>query len=188
MFSQDDDSQQGLVLGVVFGLIALVIALVIGLGIYQAGQAGQAAQDPVLAKVIAIVNAPEPAPVAAVVPADTAGAAEAALDAASVKVENGVVKFYFASGKAELAAGASEALADVIKGAQAGRKLVISGFHDATGNPAKNAELAKQRAFAVRDALKAAGIPETKIELKNPEQLTATGSDAEARRVEVALQ
>lgn len=192
MFSQEDDGQQGLVLGVVFGLVALVIALVIGVGIYQVGQAGQAAQagvtkDPVLAQVIAIVNAPEPVPVPAGVPADTAGAAEAALDAASVKVENGVVKFYFASGKAELAAGAGEAMADVIKGAQAGRKLVISGFHDATGNPAKNAELAKQRAFAVRDALEAAGIPETNIELKKPEQLSATGSEAEARRVEVAL-
>lgn len=185
MSSQDDDSQQGLVLGIVFGLIALVISLVIGVGIYQAGQP---AQDPILAKVIAIVNAPEAVPVAVVMPADTAGAAEAARDAASVKVENGVVKFYFASGKAELAAGASEALADVIKGAQAGRKLVISGFHDATGNPAKNAELAKQRGFAVRDALKAAGIPEAKIEMKKPEQLTATGSDAVARRVEVALQ
>lgn len=191
MFSQDDDSQQGLVLGVVFSLIALVIALVIGVGIYQtnqanqtgqAGQSGQSDQDTVLAKVIAIVNAAEAAPV------DMAGAAEAALDAASVKVENGVVKFYFASGKAELAAGASEALADVIKGAQGGRKLVISGFHDATGNPAKNAELAKLRAVAVRDALKAAGIPEAKIELKKPEQLTTAGSDAEARRVEVALQ
>ena len=188
MSSQEDDSQQGLVLGIVFGLIALVISLVIGVGIYQAGQP---AEDPVLAKVIAIVNAPEVLPAAAAVaalPPDTAGAAEAARDAASIKVENGVVKFYFASGKAGLAAGASEALADVIKGAQSGRKLVISGFHDATGAPAKNAELAKQRGSAVRDALKAAGIPEAKIEMKKPEQLTATGNDAEARRVEVALQ
>ena len=187
MFSQDDDSQQGLVLGLVFGLIAMVVALVIGVGIYQAGQP---TGDPVLAKVIAIVNAPEPVPlpVEAAVATDSAGAAQAALDAASVKVENGVVRFYFASGKAELAAGAGEALTDVIKGAQAGRKLVISGFHDATGNPAKNAELARQRAFAVRDALKAGGVPETRIELKKPEQLTTTGSDAEARRVEVSLQ
>jgi hypothetical protein len=39
-----------------------------------------------------------------------------AADGASVRVENGVVKFYFASGKADLAAGANEALADVVKG------------------------------------------------------------------------
>ncbi len=98
------------------------------------------------------------------------------------------MKFYFASGKAELAAGAGDALADVVKGARAGRKLLISGFHDATGDAARNAELAKQRALAVRDALKAAGVAEQQIELKKPEQMAASGSNAEARRVEVSIQ
>ena len=64
---------------------------------------------------------------------------------------------------------------------------MISGYHDATGDPAQNAELAKQRAIAVRDALKAAGVPEDKIELKKPEQINA-GDAAEARRVEVTVQ
>ena len=36
-------------------------------------------------------------------------------DAASWKVDNGVVKFYFASAKADLAADADKALADVVK-------------------------------------------------------------------------
>jgi K(+)-stimulated pyrophosphate-energized sodium pump len=40
----------------------------------------------------------------------------------------------------------------------------------------------------VRDALKAAGVAEDKIELKKPELSTGTGGPAEARRVEVALQ
>jgi hypothetical protein len=40
----------------------------------------------------------------------------------------------------------------------------------------------------VRDALKAAGVPEGKIELKKPEVLTGSGDNAEARRVEVVLQ
>ena len=48
-------------------------------------------------------------------------------------------------------------------------------------------ELAKQRAFAVREAIKAAGVAEDKIELKKPETLTASGGNAGARRVEVAL-
>lgn len=197
MSSQDDDGQQGLVLAVVFSLIGLVIALVIGVAIYQAGQFRQGGQvgdavestkDPVLAQVIAIVNAPEPEPAALTMPADMAGAAQAALDAASVKVENGTVKFYFASGKTDLAGGASDALSDLIKGAKTGRKLVISGFHDATGGAAKNAELAKLRAMAVRDALKTAGVAEQQIELKKPEQMAGSGSNAEARRVEVSLQ
>jgi len=115
-------------------------------------------------------------------------AAVAMADAASFKVENGVVKFYFASGKADLATGAESALADVAKGVAAGKKAVVSGYTDATGDPAKNEELAKQRAMAVSAALKAAGIADDKVELKKPEAVTGTGGNAEARRVEVALQ
>ena len=181
MSQQDDDGQQGLVLWVVFGLVALVIALVVGVSVYQRGKMNAAPKTAVAAAAAAPI-----APVAsAAVPAADVGHNA---DAASVKVENGVVKFYFASGKAELAAGANEALADAIKAAKAGKKLVISGYHDATGGAAINAEVAKKRAFAVRDALKAAGVAEGNIELKKPEELKASGSNAEARRVEVALQ
>ena len=179
MFSQDDDSQQGFVLALLFGIVALVIAAVIGVAIYQRGKATKPADAGVAA--VGAVPATSPA-------LGATGATKSAMDAASVKVENGVVKFYFASGKSDLASGAPDALADVVKGAKAGRKLVISGFHDATGSAVANAELAKQRAFAVRDALKAAGVDEAGMELKKPEQMTASGSDAEARRVEVAMQ
>ena len=187
MFSQDDDGQQGLVLTVLFGLIALVIGLVVGVGIYKSNQSpapvnAASAKAPAAKAAAAVPEAVSASPI------DAASAAQAASDAASIKVENGVVKFYFASGKADLAAGAGDALLDVIKEAKAGRKLVISGFHDATGDASKNAELARQRALAVRDALKAAGVTEQQIELKKPEQMTATGSNAEARRVEVNLQ
>ena len=116
-----------------------------------------------------------------------AAAAQAAADAASIKVDGQVVKFYFASAKSDLPNGAAAALASVIKGVADGKRAVVSGYHDASGDPAKNAELAKQRAFAVRDALKAAGVAEDKIELKKPEQINA-GDAADARRVEVTLQ
>ena len=152
-----DDDSTGVVLGVVFGVIALVIALVIGVSQYS-------------------VNswAAKPATVAAA-------------DGASVKVEGGGVKFYFASGKADVAAGGKEALAEVVKAVAAGKSVVISGFHDASGDPALNAELAKQRAMGVRDALIALGVAQDKVELKKPEQTLATGADSEARRVEVAV-
>ena len=171
MFSQDDDNQ-GLVLGVVFALIALVIALVIGVGIYKGNR-----------------FAPAPAGVAAVpvVPAAVAGPLVNS-DAASVIVENGVVKFYFASGKSALAAGGAEALGQVVREVATGKKAVVSGFHDATGSAAANAELARQRAQAVRDALQSLGVPADRIELKKPEQMQGAGSNAEARRVEVAVQ
>ena len=175
--SSDDDSQQRFALGFLFALIALVISAVVGTVVVKR-VGGSAHSKP------AVAAAAGAAPAA---PAADAAAPAAADDAASVRVENGVVKFYFATAKAELAAGANEALADVVKGVAEGKKAVVSGFHDATGDAALNAELAKQRAFAVRDALQALGVAEDKIELKKPEETTATGSNAEARRVEVTL-
>lgn len=182
MFSQED-SHQRVALVVIFGVVALVVATVVGSSVYRQRSAS--------VKTAPAASSAAPAVAAPAVNKAPSGtrqnAAQTASDAASVKVENGVVKFYFASGKADLAAGAGEALADVVKGAKAGRKLVISGFHDATGDAAKNAALARQRAEAVRDALKTAGVSPEQIELKKPEQM-AGGSDAEARRVEINLQ
>ena len=164
--SSDDDSQQRFALGFLFALIALVVTTVVGAVVYYRGAA--------------------PAPAVAAAPA-LAAPAPVADDAASVRVEDGVVKFFFASGKADLAAGANDALADIVKGVAEGKKAVVSGFHDATGDAAQNAELAKNRALAVREALKALGVAEDRIELKKPEETQASGSNAEARRVEVAL-
>ena len=127
------------------------------------------------------------APAAHAAPVATAPVAAAA-DGASILVEGGVVKFFFATAKADVADGAAAALADVAKGVADGKTAVVSGYTDASGDPEKNAELAKQRAFAVRDALKAAGVAEEKIELKKPETSTAGGDAAAARRVEVVLQ
>jgi len=198
MFSQDDDGQQGLVLALVLGLLVFVITLVIGISLYRLHRASPSGPPPVsvTAAVPAVptptASAPAPAPAPALPEVSQAilasQASQAAADAATVKVEQGVVRFYFASGSADLAAGAVDAMSDLIKAAKGGRSLVISGFHDATGDPAKNAALARQRAVAVRDALKAAGVPERQIELKKPEQLAPGGSDAEARRVEISLQ
>lgn len=177
--SSDNDSQERFALGFLFILIALIISTAVGTVVVKRLGAAKSAKAAPAATALAS-NAP------AAPAADTAATAAAA-DAASVRVENGVVKFYFASAKADLAAGANEALADVVKGVAEGKKAVVSGFHDATGDAAANAELAKQRAYAVRDALKGLGVAEDKIELKKPEETTASGNNAEARRVEVAL-
>ena len=166
MSSSDDDSQQRFALGFLFALIALVVSVVVGSVVVQ--RIGASGGAPAAAS---------SAPAAAVVVEEEA----------FVRVENGVVKFYFATAKADLAPGANEALADVVKGVAEGKKAVVSGFHDATGDAALNAELAKQRALAVRDALRGLGVAEDKIELKKPEETTASGSNAEARRVEVVL-
>lgn len=179
MSSQDNDQDIRVVAAVLISAILLAVGLAVGVGIHKArGGAG----DKPAAPAVALEAAP------AVPAAAPAAAAAPVGDDASVVVDNGVVKFYFASGKAELASGALEALSEAVTAAKAGKKLVISGFHDTTGDPAKNAELAKQRAFAVRDALKGAGVDEASLELKKPEETAGgAGSNAEARRVEVMI-
>jgi len=175
-------------------IINIVALLIVPLVVkFHGGDAAAAVphkvETPPAATAPAASSAPAAAqPSASATPAAAvASGAVAAAEAAAVKVENGVVKFYFESGKAEVAPNAKEALADVIKAVQSGSVLLVSGYHDASGDPAKNAELAKQRAMAVGDALKAAGAPADKIELAKPEQTQADGPASEARRVEVKV-
>lgn len=174
--TSDDDSQQRFALGFLFAIIALVVSAVVGTVVVQRGIARPAAAP-----------ATAPAPAAEVVaPAGTLDIA--GNDVARVVVDGSVVKFYFASGRADLTPDAAPALADVVRAVkESDRRVVVSGFHDATGDAAANAELAKQRAQAVRDALVAAGAPEDRIELRKPELTQGDGNAAEARRVEVTL-
>lgn len=176
MSSQDNDQDTRAVAVVLISAILLAIGLAVGTGI----QKSRAGAGPSAAAT------PAPAAEASAAPAAPVGAA-ADDDDASIVVENGVVKFYFASGKADLAPGAAEALSDAVAAAKAGKKLVLSGFHDATGNPAMNAELAKKRALVLRDALVVVGVAESSIVMSKPEQTTGSGDDAQARRVEVEI-
>jgi outer membrane protein OmpA-like peptidoglycan-associated protein len=179
MSSQDDDNT-GLALGIIFSVVALVVSSVIGMAIYQKSKAVKTAPA------IAAVEAPAAMPAAPAADA-AATAALIASGAAAVVVENGVVKFYFASGKSELAEGGPKALTDIIAGVQGGKKAIVSGYVDNTGNAEQNKEIAKKRAFVVRDLLKVSGVADDKIELKKPEDIQA-GVGPQARRVEVTLQ
>ena len=159
---QEDDDNQNLVLGILFGIIALVIGLVIGLASYVSGQAKVAAPAPVAA-----VEAPEIA-----------------------EVGEPLIKLYFDSGKAELPANAAEEVAKVVAKLQEepAKLVLISGYHDETGGAAVNAEVAKARALAVKDALIGAGVPADKVNLRKPAITLGGGDAAEARRVEVRVQ
>jgi outer membrane protein OmpA-like peptidoglycan-associated protein len=100
-----------------------------------------------------------------------------------------MARLYFELGKAELPADALTQLAPLISAARDSKsaRWVISGFHDASGDAAANAELAKQRAFAVRDLLVTAGVSAQAVELSKP-AVTMGGADPrEARRVDVTL-
>jgi len=125
-------------------------------------------------------------------PTSPAGApqasAPAAMAPATVVVVTFPAKVYFDSGSASVGADAGKtvsATADAIK--KDNLKVAVTGYTDKTGDTAKNEELAKNRAGAVRDALKAAGVPEANIEMKPPMfvEVGGTITDAEARRVEI---
>lgn len=164
----DDDSQQNFILAFVLGLIALVILLVISIAIYTRGHKARMAPETMVAVVTETV--------AVVIP-----------EGASIHVQGETVNFYFATGSDDLAPGAARALAVVIQGVEGGRKAVVSGFHDSTGDGGLNAQLAQRRAERVRDVLVGLGVPAGRIELRKPAVTTGSGSDAQARRVEVRL-
>lgn len=123
-----------------------------------------------------------PAPPAAVAPATSMPAAA---------FTGFPAKIYFDSGSATVAPDSTSvinAAADAIK--KDNLKVMVTGYTDKTGDAAKNEELAKNRAAAVRDALKAAGVAEADIDMKPPlfVEVGAATDSAEARRVEINKQ
>lgn len=150
----------------------------------SAASEASAVSEPVAVEASA-VSAPALDASAASAPAADAAAA----DNARVVFENGVAKFFFATGKNDVAAGAETVVADVIAAGKEGKKLVVSGFADSTGNAAQNEELSKQRAQAVKAFFEAQGVSADNIELRKPESTTgAVGNDVEGRRVEVKIE
>lgn len=143
-------------------------------------QAAASAVQAAPAPMIVVPNTPTiaSAPVAPS-PADTILAKENAIQAESkVVAENGMVRFYFATGKADVTANTLESLKDTVEGAKAGKKVVILSY----SNVESNERLARDRALAVRSVLLAAGIPDSSIEVSNP-----TAENGDSRRVEVVL-
>ncbi len=187
MFSQDDEGPQRValtVVGLVVGAMVLSV-LVFAMRVPAASRAPAPAADVAMPSIPAVTPTP---PATGDTPAQqSAPSMQSQADAASVKVERDVVKFYFASGRSDLAAGAADALVGLVRAAGRNGKFVVSGFHDASGDPALNAELAKRRALSVRDALIGLGVAEQQIELRKPESIAAAATDPEARRVEITL-
>jgi len=94
----------------------------------------------------------------------------------------------FATGKATLDAEALRLLRGFAPAMKAGPNPIdVTGFADRTGNHAANVELAKPRAEAVRDVLLTEGIPADRVHLKPPRDVTGSGSDEQARRVELVV-
>ena len=189
MFFQDDDNYVPIV-GVVFSVLLATIAVVVGVAIAgkddapQPATATAAIAAPSTAKATGLSGA---VAMPAVVPQPATPVAATAADAAHVVIQGNDYKFYFASGKSDLATNADTALQQIAAALKAGHTATISGFHDETGSAALNAALAKRRAEAVRNGLTALGAPSDRMELKKPEAITSGASPADARRVEVVV-
>ena len=117
----------------------------------------------------------------------------AAVPAAQVEIApvgEALAKVYFAVGQATLneadKAVVGKTLAALAANSQA--IVLLSGFHDPSGDPARNAQLAKERAVAVRDALVAGGVAAERVKFRKPESTLGGGSDEEGRRVEIRVQ
>jgi outer membrane protein OmpA-like peptidoglycan-associated protein len=123
----------------------------------------------------------EPAPAPAPLPAPVVEPAPAAV----LPLAN----YYFDVDKFELPVAREGSLEAVIEYLKANPTAVasVSGYHDPTGDKAHNEELSKKRAQAVKDAMVAAGVPDTQIDMVKPIETTGSGDLAEARRVEVAI-
>jgi K(+)-stimulated pyrophosphate-energized sodium pump len=158
----------------IINIVALLMVPIMGSGSHTDKPVAAAA-----APVLAVA-----APAAAVSAA--APTAPVAAPASAVKVEP--VSVYFDVNKITPPEGAPKALDKLVDHARSGpnTKLGISGFADKTGDADKNAQLAKERAMAVKNVLISAGVAEDRIMLQKPSDITADKKDdRESRRVDV---
>jgi K(+)-stimulated pyrophosphate-energized sodium pump len=163
--------------------VAIVLALLLALLWFAGyGPGGKACAVPMAAMAPAAAVAPAPAAAPAVRPEI---AAVAALPAAP-PAEN----VYFAVNSFAVPAdfeGKLVSIASYVK-ANPGASVVLSGYHDPTGNKAANEELALNRAKAVRTLLMdKMGLAKERVVMAKPVETTGGGNDQEARRVEVSV-
>lgn len=101
-----------------------------------------------------------------------------------------VLRVFFDTGKTEVDSAFAEKSKSLVEFMNANRDVtaVISGFNDPTGDAARNAELSKERAEAVKAALESAGLAPERAVLEKPAETTDTSaSNAASRRVDVML-
>jgi outer membrane protein OmpA-like peptidoglycan-associated protein len=161
--------------GAIVLAILLLLLWLLGRGPSTAGCCGPAGGVPPPAVAPApVLPAPPPAPAAVVAPAPAAVP---------------LAKVYFSVDQFAPPADVNLTLKPIVEylNANPGTQALISGFHDPTGNREANLELAKNRAKAIREELKGAGIAEERAILEKPQETTGSGTDPEARRVEVSI-
>lgn len=107
-----------------------------------------------------------------------------------VAVGEPLAKVYFAVGEARLNDADQAVVGKTLAALAANPRAIVllSGFHDPSGDATRNAQLAKDRATAVRDALVTGGVAADRVKFRKPESTLGSGSPEEGRRVEIRVQ
>lgn len=117
---------------------------------------------------------------------DSTGSTDSA-DRDAVVILRNEIELYFPMGSAILEPRVDKALSTFVVAAKTGQRIQIAGFHDAVGDARFNRALAKRRAEAVMVHLLALGVPKAQLAVSEPTMTQGSGSEAQARRVEVRV-
>lgn len=175
------------IVAALLALLLLLLPWLFGIGPSSwrtcVGSAVPSAASPV---VVPAVPSSEPAaPATTREPAVASPAASAGVEALPS------ARVYFDVDKTDLPGDADATLAAVVAYLKAhpGASAVLSGYHDPQGKVSReyNEQLALDRARAVRGALDRLGIPNGRVVMEKPRETTGSGSNDEARRVEVSI-
>lgn len=106
----------------------------------------------------------------------------------ALQVDPAPVSVFFEEGVTAVSVGDGEKLGALARHArETGASLHVSGFHSRTGAAQRNAEIAKERAVAVRELLVGLGVAPDRVVLDKPREALGEGDDRRARRVDVGI-
>ncbi len=127
-------------------------------------------------------------PVPAGTPAPASAGVSASGPAPALRIAPAPVSVFFEEGVTTVAPGDGDKLSPLAMHARdTGASLRVSGFHSKTGSATRNAEIARERAFAVRDALVGLGVAADRIILDKPQETLGEEDNRRARRVDVGI-
>jgi outer membrane protein OmpA-like peptidoglycan-associated protein len=95
---------------------------------------------------------------------------------------------YFDVGRADLTTSGQRTIQSVASSVRdSSAPVAVTGYTDSSGDPAQNAELAKNRASAVRDALVREGVAPARVVMAPPLSPTPGDAPEASRRVDIKL-
>lgn len=187
MSAQDGDNDTSIGLWIVGGVTALVVAGVVAYAASSGSKGAAMTEAPVeVGGTTAMLD--DATHVQDAMPAEVMNPSAETMTSAPLPAAT-VGQIFFGSGAIRVDESQQAALGAAVQAlaADSAAAAALSGFHDSTGSLEANQRVAKARALAVRDALIAQGVDESRIRLEKP-QMTLGGTSPElSRRVDILL-